>query len=63
MLGMEMMLAKMIGKTPEELREISEKVTAAVLSSAEAIQEMRGKIDVIAAKVEGLENGKRNGKG
>jgi hypothetical protein len=58
--GMEMMLAKMIGLTPEQMREQFTGLATTAQSVLTLLTEIRDDNKTILAKLEGLENGDGN---
>lgn len=54
MIGMEKMIAGMIGITPDEMKAIAEQVTTGLLETATAVQRIEAKQDLI---LEALKNG------
>ena len=56
MSGMEMMLARMIGMKPEEMREKANEMTAAFTEAADALKIMRSQLIDITERLERMEN-------
>jgi hypothetical protein len=55
MMGMEMMLAKMVGLTPEQMKAMSEQVTTAIFESARLVAEIHAKAADIQERLEKIE--------
>ena len=61
MSGMEMMLARMIGMKPEEMREKANQMTMAFTEAADALKETKSLLLDIQARLERIENGDGTG--
>lgn len=61
MMGVEMMLANMIGVKPDDLRVMIEGFSNAATEGVEALKRIEQKQDAILAQLKGPENGDERG--